>query len=136
MSLADSDEYESVRDVQEIYADFIPFAPHLYSFNIKEGCYHGAKWNQLSLSRCVDGIVSLLLATRKYPKIRYLGSSEMCKKLAEEVNNLLHKEDGLFSRATSTNTDYSSPVLLIADRKMDSYTALLNQVFNLAKYYN
>ena len=128
MSLADSDEYESVRDVQEIYADYVPFGPHLYSFNIRDGCYHGSKWNPVSLTRCVDGLVSLLLSTRKYPKIRYLGSSEMCKRLAEEVNNLMHKEDGLFTRATSGNSDSSAPVLLISDRKIDAYTPLLNQV--------
>lgn len=32
--LAESDEQEVVREVQEIYADYLALAPHLYSLNI------------------------------------------------------------------------------------------------------
>ncbi|GIY20911.1 vacuolar protein sorting-associated protein 45 [Caerostris darwini] len=40
--LAEADETESVREVQEFYGDFIPVAPHLFSLNISP-CYQCAR---------------------------------------------------------------------------------------------
>jgi len=127
MALAESDEHESVREVQEFYADYLALSPHLFSLNIKNGCYRGNKWNLASLDRSIEGLISVLLSLTKYPKIRYDASSEMCKKLAEEVNNVINKENALFSEFNPLESS-DSTTLLILDRKMDPYTPLLNQV--------
>lgn len=129
MTLAESDEHESVRGVQEFYADYIPVKPTLFVVNVSNGCYRGNRWNQSALQRSVEGIISVCLSLKKYPKIRYQGSSEMCKKLAEEINHFMNKEHSLFSEGSHDwGNDSSSPLLLILDRRLDPYTPLLNQV--------
>jgi len=130
MKLAESDEKECIRDVQEFYADFVAVSPTLFSLNISEGCYRGYRsWNSSALQRSIDGIISVLLSLQKYPKIRYQGTSELCRKLAEEVNHKMNKEHSLFSEASQQwTTESSMPLLLILDRISDPFTPLLNQV--------
>lgn len=129
MTLAESDEHESVRGVQEFYADYIPVSPTLFLINVPNGCYQYQRnfhqWNQIALQRSIEGIISVLLTLQKYPKIRYQGSSEMCYKLAEGIDNFMNKEHSLFSEGFH---DTCSPLLLILDRRSDPYTPLLNQV--------
>ncbi|XP_053207799.1 vacuolar protein sorting-associated protein 45-like [Panonychus citri] len=128
MTLAESDEHESVRDVQEVYCDYIAVSPTLFSVNVTNGSYRGSKWNTLALQRSLDGIVGVLLSLQKYPNIRYQASSEACRKLAEEVNHLINKEHSLFTNCSQNwSSDSPSPLLLIVDRKIDSFTPLLNQ---------
>lgn len=129
MTLAESDEHESIRAVQEFYADYIPVSPTLFVTNVSNGCYRGHRWNPTALQRSVEGIISVLLSLQKYPKIRYQGSSDMCRKLAEEINHFMNKEHSLFSEGSHQwSNDNSSPLLLIVDRRSDPYTPLLNQV--------
>lgn len=119
--------------MQEFYADYIAVAPHVFSLNVKDGCYQTtcSTWNPSSLSRCVQGIAGLLLSLKRCPTIRYQASSEMCKRLAEGVRQVLAKEGSLFSfrsQTSSLQTDASQPpVLLILDRRSDPVTPLLNQ---------
>ncbi|XP_074596287.1 vacuolar protein sorting 45 [Brevipalpus obovatus] len=130
MKLAESDEKECIRDVQEFYADYISVSPTLFNLNISDGCYRGGNrsWDPFALQRSVEGIISVLLSLQKYPKIRYLGTSDMCRKLAEGVNHKMNKEHSLFSEASQQWTnDASSPLLLILDRRSDPFTPLLNQ---------
>ena len=113
-------------------------SPHFFSFGLKEvSCYQTTpnSWNPYSLSRCIQGISSVLLTLKRCPTIRYQSSSEMCKRLAEGVRQVLAKEGALFS--FRSNTSHSSPisfdpnpmppVLLILDRRSDPVTPLLNQ---------
>ena len=136
--LAEADEHEVVRDVQEFFADFIPVAPHVFSLNLREGCYQStpSSWNPYSLTRCVQGIASVLLALKRCPTIRYQESSKMCKQLAEGVRQVLAKEGSLFtfrpsqpqtSASVSIEMNQLPPVLLILDRTADPVTPLLNQ---------
>ncbi|RWS23563.1 Vacuolar protein sorting-associated protein 45-like protein [Leptotrombidium deliense] len=128
--LAECDEYEVVRDIQEFYCDFIAVSPHLMSLNLSDGCYHGTLWKPECLERSVEGIISCLLALRKYPTIRYQSSSTMCQKLAERVKHVLNKEGSLFNFKSSNytgDTNIIPPVLLILDRRSDVVTPLLNQ---------
>ena len=37
-SLAEADEYECVRAIQEFYADYLALNPHLYSLNLPNTC--------------------------------------------------------------------------------------------------
>lgn len=40
-TLAENDEQEVVREIEEFYADYLPVSPHLFSFNIPV-CVRGA----------------------------------------------------------------------------------------------
>lgn len=136
--LAEADEHEVVRDVEEFYADYIAVAPHVFSLNVKDGCYQTTanSWNPQTLARCVQGIASVLLSLKRCPTIRYQASSEMCKRLAEGVRQVLAKEGSLFTFRSQPQTgsaqqmnemNHQPAVLLILDRRSDPVTPLLNQ---------
>ncbi|XP_078146402.1 vacuolar protein sorting-associated protein 45 [Centroberyx gerrardi] len=75
------------------------------------------------LSRSTQGLTSVLLALKKCPMIRYQLSSDMAKRLAESVKQIITKEYELFDfRKTEV-----PPLLLILDRSDDAITPLLNQ---------
>lgn len=120
--LAEADENESVREIQEFYGDFIPVSPHLFTLNIV-GCYQGRSWNLNHLQRAVQGLTAVLLALKKSPVIRYQDSSDAAKRLAESIRQVTSKEAALFDfRRTEV-----PPLLLILDRRSDAVTPLLNQ---------
>ncbi|XP_076184041.1 vacuolar protein sorting 45 [Ptiloglossa arizonensis] len=119
--LAESDEEEVVKEVHEYYADYLVINPHLFSLGIKT-CSQGLSWNPVHLHRTVLGIISVLLSIKKCPYIRYQSSSEMAKRLAERIREVLSKESNSFKFRQE-----SSPVLLILDRRDDPVTPLLHQ---------
>ncbi|XP_069024792.1 LOW QUALITY PROTEIN: vacuolar protein sorting-associated protein 45 [Embiotoca jacksoni] len=121
-ALAEADEQEVVAEVQEFYGDFIAVNPHLFSLNL-QGVARGRSWDPSMLSRCTQGLTSVLLALKKCPMIRYQLSSDMSKRLAESVKQIITKEYELFDfRKTEV-----PPLLLILDRSDDAITPLLNQ---------
>lgn len=126
--LAEADEYEVVKDVQEFYCDYVAVSPHLFSINLTESAYNGAYWNSWSLQRTAHGIISVLLSLKRNPVIRYQASSEMSKRLAETIRHSINKERSLFDFKTKQNDSIPSSLLLILDRKFDPITPLLNQV--------
>uniref|UniRef100_A0A3Q3JS24 Vacuolar protein sorting-associated protein 45 n=1 Tax=Monopterus albus TaxID=43700 RepID=A0A3Q3JS24_MONAL len=98
-ALAEADEQEVVAEVQ------------------------GRSWEPSLLARCTQGLTSVLLALKKCPMIRYQLSSDMSKRLAESVKQIITKEYELFDfRKTEV-----PPLLLILDRSDDAITPLLNQ---------
>ncbi|KAJ9600038.1 hypothetical protein L9F63_009655 [Diploptera punctata] len=121
-TLAESDEQEVVREVQEFYGDFLAVSPHVFSLNIV-GCAQGLVWNHTHLQRTVQGITAVLLSLKKCPFIRYQNNSEMAKRLAEKIREVLSKEATLFE----FRQPEVSPLLLILDRRDDPVTPLLNQ---------
>ncbi|CAN9503576.1 unnamed protein product [Ophioblennius macclurei] len=121
-ALAEADEQEVVAEVQEFYGDFIAVNPHLFSLNL-QGVTRGRSWEPTLLSRCTQGLTSVLLALKKCPVIRYQLSSDTSKRLAESVKQIITKEYELFDfRKTEV-----PPLLLILDRSDDAITPLLNQ---------
>ena len=123
-ALAEVDEFEVVKDVQEFYADYLAINSHTFSLNVKS-CYQNVNhWNPISFQRITQGIISILLSINRCPLIRYQSSSEMAKRLAEQIRQTIAKENVLFDSNTSTE---SQPILLILDRKFDPITPLLNQ---------
>ncbi|XP_066600594.1 vacuolar protein sorting-associated protein 45-like [Prorops nasuta] len=119
--LAENDDQEVVREIHEYYADFLAISPHLFSLGLSP-CAQGLSWNPVQLHRTVQGIISLLLSLKKCPCIRYHNGSEMAKKLAEKLREVLSKESSSFEFRNETN-----PILLIVDRREDPVTPLLNQ---------
>lgn len=126
--LAEADDHEVVRAVQEYFADFLVINPDLMSLNLgyprhKIWGSSPDQWNPDVLQRSTEGVVALLLALKKKPLIRYEKNSLLAKKLATEVRYQVTQEDQLFDfRKTDT-----PPILLIVDRRDDPVTPLLTQ---------
>lgn len=121
-ALAEADEQEVVAEVQEFYGDFIAVNPHLFSLNLV-GVSRGRSWEPSMLQRCTQGLTAVLLSLKKCPMIRYQLSSDLSKRLAESVKQIITKEYELFDfRKTEV-----PPLLLILDRSDDAITPLLNQ---------
>lgn len=120
--LAEADDQEVVKEVQEYFGDFFAVGPHAFSMNIV-GSARGNNWDYEHMERSSDGLLALLLSMRKKPIIRYQQSSVMCKRLAENVMQKMYQESGLFEFRQSD----VPPLLLIIDRKDDPVTPLLNQ---------
>lgn len=119
-TIAESDIQEVVREVQEYYADYLAVAPHLFSLNIPS-CGQCLSWDPLQLTRCTQGIISVLLSLKKNPLIRFQASSKMSKQLAEKVKVIFSKEENLFNLKQGD----IQPQLLILDRREDPVTPLL-----------
>ncbi|KAH9936618.1 Sec1-like protein [Fomitopsis serialis] len=127
--LADADEYEVVREVQEYFADYAPILPCLFSLNhmpnASQPLYGSSpnSWDPKALERAVQGVTSVLLSLKKKPVIRYERSSPMAKKLGVEIQHRMQSESSLFDfRLTQV-----PPLLLILDRRNDPVTPLLSQ---------
>ncbi|XP_059054788.1 vacuolar protein sorting-associated protein 45 [Achroia grisella] len=125
-TLAECDEQEAVREVQEVFADYLAVDRHLFSFNIT-GCLRGRMWNQQELQRCSQGLLALLLSLKRRAVVRYEAASEPCARLAERVRDLLRREAVLIDNNIPFNGDIPTPQLLIIDRRDDPVTPLLNQ---------
>lgn len=126
--LAEADDHEVVKAVQEYFADYVVINPDLMSLNLgypKQRLWSHSPdlWNSDALQRSAEGIIALLLSLKKNPLIRYEKNSLMAKKLATEVRYQLTQEEQLFDfRKTDT-----PPILLILDRRDDPITPLLTQ---------
>ena len=126
--LAEADDHEVVRYVQEYFADYAVINPHLCSFDLgfpKQRIWSNSPdmWNSDALQRTTEGVIALLLSLKKKPLIRYEKNSLLSKKLATEVRYQMTQEEQLFDfRKTDT-----PPILLILDRRDDPITPLLTQ---------
>lgn len=126
--LAEADDHEVVKAVQEYFADYIVINPDLMSLNLgypKQRIWSHSPdlWNSDALQRTTEGIIALLLSLKKNPLIRYEKNSLMAKKLATEVKYQLTQEEQLFDFRKSD----TPPILLILDRRDDPITPLLTQ---------
>ncbi|KAJ3223529.1 vacuolar protein sorting-associated protein 45 [Clydaea vesicula] len=126
--LAEVDEFECVREVQEYFSDFLAINPELFSLNLNSSknsifIENSSTWDNKSYDRCSEGIIAILLALKRKPLIRYERNSIIGRKLATEVNYQIQQELPLFEfRKMDT-----PPILLILDRRNDPVTPLLNQ---------
>ncbi|XP_066602580.1 LOW QUALITY PROTEIN: vacuolar protein sorting-associated protein 45-like [Prorops nasuta] len=119
--LAEHDEQEVVKEVCEVYMDYLAVNPHLFSIGIPY-CLERLSWNQNALQRTVQGLVSLLLSIKKSPIIRFQSNSKLAKELGSRIEDVMNKESSLFSFGTTGHS-----LLLILDRRDDPITPLLNQ---------
>jgi vacuolar protein sorting-associated protein 45 len=126
--LAEADDHEVVRAVQEYFADYLVINPDLMSLNVAFPKYRiwgnsSDLWHADSLQRSTEGVMALLLSLKKKALVRYAKNSLLAKKLATEVRYHMTQEDQLFDfRKTDT-----PPILLIVDRRDDPVTPLLTQ---------
>lgn len=126
--LAEADDNEVVKGVQEYFGDYIVVNTDLFSLDLafpKHRLWSNSPdaWDPNALQRCTEGVVALLLSLKKKPLIRYQKNSLMAKKLATEVKYQITQEEQLFNfRKTDT-----PPILLLLDRRDDPITPLLTQ---------
>jgi hypothetical protein len=126
--LAEADDHEVVKLVQEYFLDYAVINPDLFSLNMSLPMHrlwsgNPDTWNTDSLQRATEGVVAALLSLKKKPLIRYQKTSLLAKKLASEVRYYITQEDQLFDfRKVDT-----PPLLLILDRREDPITPLLMQ---------
>ena len=126
--LAEADDHEVVKLVQEHFADYIVVNSDLFSLGYASPPRHiwassPDTWNADALQRSAEGLVAILLSLKKKALIRYARSSALAKKLATEVRYHMTQEEHLFDfRQVDT-----PPILLILDRREDPITPLLTQ---------
>lgn len=126
--LAEADDHEVVKLVQEHFADYTVINPDLFSLSLalpqqRVWASSPDTWNPDSLQRCAEGLIAVLLSLKKKPLIRYEKNSPLAKKLASEVRYLMTQEEQLFEfRKVDT-----PPILLVLDRREDPVTPLLTQ---------
>jgi len=137
--LAQSDEHRVVIQVQEFFADFFAINPDFYTLyttgpamSVSEDGWHDTQ------GRIVDGILSIMLAMKRRPLIRYSAGSEVCKAVTTDIMRRIKLEQELFDYR---RTD-PLPLLLILDRRDDpvspllfqwTYQAMVHEVFGLVK---
>mmetsp|Transcript_7831 Transcript_7831/g.23984 ORF Transcript_7831/g.23984 Transcript_7831/m.23984 type:complete len:557 (-) Transcript_7831:420-2090(-) len=126
-ALADADEDEVVRQVQEYYADYVAVNEDLFTLNLR--CSLRLSTDQRDaarvdmLNRNVSGILSVLLSLKMQPAaIRYQAASRIARQVASEVHEKI-EADGIFHFKNRS----SGPLLLILDRADDPVTPLLSQ---------
>ncbi|XP_066154996.1 vacuolar protein sorting-associated protein 45 [Euwallacea fornicatus] len=119
--LAENDEQEVVKEVLELYMDYLAVNPHLFSMGIG-CCMERQSWDPNALQRTVQGLVSVLLSLKKSPIIRYQANSKLAKDLGGRIEDVMNKESSLFAFGQSGHS-----LLLILDRRDDPITPLLTQ---------
>ncbi|KAJ1725666.1 vacuolar protein sorting-associated protein 45 [Coemansia erecta] len=125
--LAENDENEVVREIQEFYADYYATTPFLFHMGLTPAVHplfaEGHSWNPGALARTVQGLGALLLSLKKRPNIRYEHNSAMALKLGQELEYIMDHESNLFGAKAGDKKLH----LLIVDRKNDPVTPLLTQ---------
>nr|XP_036674278.1 vacuolar protein sorting-associated protein 45 [Drosophila suzukii] len=123
--LAECDESESVREVKELYADYLCVNPNLFSLSIPN-CMGNLNWLPDALTRSMQGISAVLLSLKLNPVIRYRAGSQAAQLLAKLIYEQITKESSLFD--FRSNMDGAAPpLLLVLDRRDDPVTPLLHQ---------
>ncbi|KAI5479482.1 vacuolar protein sorting-associated protein 45 [Pseudohyphozyma bogoriensis] len=137
--LAEADEHELVREVQEYFADYSPLTSSHFSLSILPTPLHPSpveratalygdspqtfSSSSTAFTRHVEGLTAVLLSLKKKPVIRYERMSGMAKKLGQELLYQMNSQPELWDfRKTAT-----APLLLILDRRNDPVTPLLTQ---------
>ncbi|KAK9448824.1 Sec1-like protein [Limtongia smithiae] len=124
--MAEADDYEAVKSVIEVFADYLVINKDLLGLNMfsPEKFMFGdapESWHVPPFMRSVDAVIAVLLTLKKKPLIRYENNSPLAKSFAIEVLYNIQQDPKLFDfRKMDT-----PPVLLILDRKNDPVTPLL-----------
>jgi vacuolar protein sorting-associated protein 45 len=91
--MAEADDHEVVKAVQEFYADYLATQKDLFSLSYGKEIpsVFGSErdsWNPEAFEKATEAVLALLLSLKKKPLIRYERNSLMAKKLAVEIQVL------------------------------------------------
>lgn len=128
--LADADEHERVRVVQEVFCDYLILDRHLFTVpvNFRSALMRPVVSDRSraiqNTDRIVEGIASLLLTLKRRAVIRYSANSDAAELVANNLWHLTYQQErALFDYRAGE----SYPVVLIVDRRDDPVTPLLSQ---------
>lgn len=133
-SLANADVLNLVRRVGEIYVDSIPVSDWVCVAQLKPPPLRGPvaaastlvnpilprQWDESSLARMSESIISMMLASNRRPIIRYRANNPVIARLAGEVATRMSNVHALFPEVKARDC-----VLLLCDRLDDPITPLL-----------
>ncbi|OLY78964.1 Vacuolar protein sorting-associated protein 45 [Smittium mucronatum] len=109
-TLAEHDELEVVKDIQEYYADYLAVLPDMFSLGMNSNNYPLFEkpdvWNPHALQRATQGLFSLFLSLKQNPSlIRYEANSNMAYQLAKELNEIVvsTENDDFFKKSMHLN---------------------------------
>mmetsp|Transcript_16400 Transcript_16400/g.55827 ORF Transcript_16400/g.55827 Transcript_16400/m.55827 type:complete len:570 (+) Transcript_16400:155-1864(+) len=127
--LAEADDGELVRQVQEYYADYVAVDPTHFVLDVPDAAttmmpplWH-ARGASKALDRAVEGLAAVLLTLKRKPSIRYQASSQPARRVAGDLQRLAYEQEAaLFDFRRSEGT-----LLLVLDRLNDPVTPLLSQ---------
>jgi vacuolar protein sorting-associated protein 45 len=132
--LAEADqEHERVRQVKELYADFLPVNEDLWTLQ----CRHtvamttaaGTSWAPkyaAQYERNLTGLQAMLLSVKKQPScIRYAGHSPCAEEVAKDLHDAIQADDMFHFRRPPGSS--GGLLLLVLDRRDDPVTPLLSQ---------
>eukprot|EP01006_Ploeotia_vitrea_P019601 TRINITY_DN51813_c0_g1_i1.p1 TRINITY_DN51813_c0_g1~~TRINITY_DN51813_c0_g1_i1.p1 ORF type:complete len:627 (-),score=93.29 TRINITY_DN51813_c0_g1_i1:1333-3156(-) len=122
--LAQADENELVKQVQEYYADYYAINREVFTLGIPSVLSELQAPGKPTFDRMAQGILSVLLAMKRRPYLRYQAQSQdqICEQLGRSVQAAIQKEHELFNFGIK-----DSCLLLIMDRSEDPVTPLLTQ---------
>lgn len=126
--IAESDENELVKTVQEFYADYLPINEDLITLNCRNTIAMtvsaGTAWARDHLhlyERNRQGLEAILLSLKRQPTaIRYQASSALAQQMARDVHEKIVSDQIFHFRNNSC-------LLLVLDRNDDPVTPLLSQ---------
>lgn len=144
-ALAEADEHDVVKEVQEYFADYLPVNPSLFSLSptslptpsqpsssttsapLGPWSSDPNQWHPEALERHTQGLMALLLSLKKKPLVRYERMSALARKLGEDiVYQTMQGQPALFDFRRANDAS-PPPLLLILDRRNDPVTPLLSQ---------
>ena len=128
--LADADEHERVRVVQELFCDYMIHDRHVFSVPINfrsmlmKPVTHDRSKAMQNADRIVEGVASMLLTIKRRAVIRYSANSDIAEMVANNLWHLTYQQErALFDYRAGDNY----PIVLIIDRRDDPVTPLLSQ---------
>src|SRR5947207_3663403 len=91
--MAEADDHEVVKVVQEFYADYLAITKDLFSLSYGREIPSSFgtdrdSWNADAFEKATEGVLAVLLSLKKRPLIRYEKNSAMAKKLGTEIQVL------------------------------------------------
>lgn len=96
--LAEIDEHDLIKTVQEVYADYYVLNSDFFSLQIPSTfglARDESVWNKsdsLILKRVYEGLLASLYSLRRVPCIRYLANSAACRHVADRLTQKLRAD--------------------------------------------
>lgn len=130
--LAESDVHERVKQVQELYGDFVPINEDLLTMQCRNtlamSVAAGTSWapqHAHLYERNFKGLQGILLSLKRQPSaIRYARHSACAEELAKDIHDAIKQDDIFHFRKPRGGTGLT---LLVLDRRDDPVTPLLSQ---------
>ncbi|EDQ92523.1 uncharacterized protein MONBRDRAFT_35584 [Monosiga brevicollis MX1] len=127
--LAEADTRELVAQIKVVNLDYLPMDTNLFSLETLGAFNHPEQLTRNMLSRCRDGLLSVIRGLGLHPTLRYQGNSGQCQQLAEALKpHLLQATEG-------------DTMLLLLDRRQDlvtpsiqqwTYQAMMHELYGLS----